>query len=219
MANKPSNYMICLIQITNNTFIEITNNTGPSHPFFIRFSRQGLPACLSKASQVKNILCTMPLPTGAVCIPHLCTGHFPFSCHLFIIVRSCWGVYWFHSVRPSCIACPLCSAYSSGLIFLIFIHLIKQLQKVCHVKSYLQNLNFRQFFKICDFDFVLFWLEIWCESLVWVYHGAAEGISERRRSSCSSWSRLTTDMVPRGFAADLSRVIGWQKDIVMWIAD
>ena len=41
------------------------------------------------------------------------------------------GVYWFHSVRlsvrPSCIPCPLCSAYSSGWIHFIFIHLIKQL--------------------------------------------------------------------------------------------
>ena len=33
-----------------------------------------------------------------------------------------------------------------------------------------QNLNFWQFFKICNFDFV-FWLGIWCESLVWVIMG------------------------------------------------
>ena len=31
-----------------------------------------------------------------------------------------------------------------------------------------QNLNFWQFFDICNFDFVFFWLGIWCESLVWV---------------------------------------------------
>ena len=31
-----------------------------------------------------------------------------------------------------------------------------------------QNLNFKQFFKICNFDFVLFWLGLWCESLVCV---------------------------------------------------
>ena len=51
--------------------------------------------------------------------------------------KSCWGVYWFHFVRPSvcpsCILCPLCSTYSSGWIHLIFIHLIKQLQKVCRM--------------------------------------------------------------------------------------
>ena len=37
------------------------------------------------------------------------------------------------SVRPSRIPCPLCSAYSSAWIHFIFIHLIKLLQKVCHV--------------------------------------------------------------------------------------
>ena len=33
--------------------------------------------------------------------------------------------------RLSRILCPLCSTYSSGWIHFIFIHLIKQLQKVC----------------------------------------------------------------------------------------
>ena len=33
------------------------------------------------------------------------------------------------------------------------------------------NLNFWQFFKICNFDFILFWLGIWCEPLVWVMMG------------------------------------------------
>ena len=37
------------------------------------------------------------------------------------------------SVRPSRIPFPLCSAYSFGWIHFIFIHLIKPLQKVCHV--------------------------------------------------------------------------------------
>ena len=62
--------------------------------------------------------------------------------------------FWRHSIasvhlsiHPSLIPCPLCSAYSSGWIHFIFIHLIKQLQKVCHVYSSFQNLNFRQFFK------------------------------------------------------------------------
>ena len=105
--------------------------------------------------------------------------------------RSCcggWGVYWFHSVRPSVrprpsvpcpshIPCPLCSFFSSGWIHFIFIHLIKQLQKVCRVQSFLQHLKFWQFFKICNFDFVLFWLGIWCESLVWVIMGR-RGVSQ-----------------------------------------
>ena len=35
--------------------------------------------------------------------------------------------------RPSRIPCPLCSAYSSGWIHFIFVHLIKQLQKMCRM--------------------------------------------------------------------------------------
>ena len=40
-----------------------------------------------------------------------------------------------------------------------------------------QNLQFWQIFKICNFDFVLFWLGIWCESLVWVIMGR-RGVSQ-----------------------------------------
>ena len=92
-------------------------------------------------------------------------------------------VYWFHSIHlsvhlsirlsicPSRILCPLCRAYSSCWIYVIFIHLIKQLQKVCKVTCKILNLNFWQFFKICNFDFVLFWLGIWCEPLVWIIMG------------------------------------------------
>ena len=72
-------------------------------------------------------------------------------------------------VRPSRILCALCSTYSPAWIQFIFIHFIKQLQNVCCVQSFLQNLNFWQFLKICNF--VLFWLGIWCESLVWVIMG------------------------------------------------
>ena len=43
------------------------------------------------------------------------------------------------SVRPSCIPCPLCSPYSSGWIHFIFIHRIKQPQKVCRVLNLLWN--------------------------------------------------------------------------------
>ena len=64
------------------------------------------------------------------------------------------------SVHLSCILCPLCSSYSSGWIHFIFIHLIKQLQKVCHVQCFLQNFtiwifgNFLKFvtLTLCCFD-------------------------------------------------------------------
>ena len=39
------------------------------------------------------------------------------------------------SLCPSRIPCPLFSTYSSGWIHFIFLPLIKQLQKVCSVKS------------------------------------------------------------------------------------
>ena len=47
--------------------------------------------------------------------------------------------------------------------------------------------NFWQFFKICNF--VMFWLVIWCQSLVWVIMGR-RGISERRHSNCSSCTQF-----------------------------
>ena len=62
--------------------------------------------------------------------------------------------------HPSRIPCPLCSFYISGWIHFIFIHLIKQLQKVCRVQSFLQNFkiwsfgNFLRFvtLTLCCFD-------------------------------------------------------------------
>ena len=51
----------------------------------------------------------------------------------------------------------------------------------CKISCKYQNLNFWQFFKVCNFDFVLFCRRIWMDN-----HGAAEGISELRHSSCSS---------------------------------
>ena len=73
------------------------------------------------------------------------------------------------SIRPASCMCLLCSTYSSGWLHFIFIHLIKQLQEVCCVWSFLQNFKiwiFGNFLEIFSFDFVLLWLEIWCESLV-----------------------------------------------------
>ena len=68
-----------------------------------------------------------------------------FLCNMMVVLKyMLLGVYWFPSVHPSiclpsvrlsihpsCIPCPLCSTYSSGWIYFIFIHPIKQLQKMC----------------------------------------------------------------------------------------
>ena len=97
--------------------------------------------------------------------------------------RSCMGVYWFHSVRLSVppsvrpsVLCRLCSAYSSGWIHFIFTHLIKQLQKVCCMESFLQNfkiwicVNFLKFVTL-----TLSWDLMWVTSMG--NHGAA-GVSQ-----------------------------------------
>ena len=64
----------------------------------------------------------------------------------------------------------------------IFTHLINQLQKVCLAKFH--NFNFWQFFKICNFDYLM-----WITSVA--NHEAVGCMSERRRSSCSSSKLLT----------------------------
>ena len=67
-------------------------------------------------------------------------------------------------------------------------------------------MNFWQFFKICNF--VLFWLGIWCESLVWVimgWQGRGVGISERRCSSCSSYSCLSWGRISNTCAISVLR--------------
>ena len=70
------------------------------------------------------------------------------------------------SVCPSRIPYPLCSTYSSGWIHFIFIILPSNCRRCVACKIADQISKF-EFFKICYFDFVFFWL-FWCESLVWV---------------------------------------------------
>ena len=85
------------------------------------------------------------------------------------------GVYWFHSiqpsVRPSLILCPLCGAYSSGRILFILYILSSNFRRCIACKVSCKIWNFGNVFKICSFDFVMFWFGIWCESLVWVIMG------------------------------------------------
>ena len=59
---------------------------------------------------------------------------------------------------------------------------------VSHVMpvSKLKNLKFWRIFKICNFDFVIFWLGIQYDSMVWVIMRRRGVSSERRRSSSSS---------------------------------
>ena len=47
----------------------------------------------------------------------------------------------------------------------------------CKVSCKISKFEVLAIFKICNFDFVLFWLGIWCESLVWVIMGQ-RGVSQ-----------------------------------------
>ena len=112
--------------------------------------------------------------------------YYTWSCYY---IWSCWGYTGFTpSIHPSRIPCPLCSTYSFGWIHFIFIHLIKQLQKMCRMWFVLQN------YKICSFgNFLKFvTLTLSCFRLgsdvnhKYGWSWGSRDISERRRSSCSS---------------------------------
>ena len=53
--------------------------------------------------------------------------------------------------------------------------------------SKFKNLKFWRIFKICNFDFVIFWLGILYDSMVWVIMRRRGVSSGRRHSSCSSF--------------------------------
>ena len=52
--------------------------------------------------------------------------------------NNCWGVYWFHSVRPSVrpsrLSCPLCNIYSSGWILSILATNDHYHERVCRTQ-------------------------------------------------------------------------------------
>ena len=89
--------------------------------------------------------------------------------------QSCWGVHWFHSDCPS-VPHPV-STLRRLQFWLDPFHIYTSYQAtsegVSHVKFF-AKFEFWQFFKICNFDFVLFWLA-W--DLTWIAgmdtHGAA----------------------------------------------
>ena len=84
---------------------------------------------------------------NSITVPRLAKGQFEITKYLLVCgytpaQRNCWGVYWFHSVRPSIpppvrpsVRHPVSALQhlQFGLDNFIFIHLIRQLQKVCHV--------------------------------------------------------------------------------------
>ena len=64
--------------------------------------------------------------------------------------------------------------------FISYLHILSSNFRRCVAHKALCkiiNSEYWQFFKICNFDFVLFWFGIWCESLVWVIMGR-QGLSQ-----------------------------------------
>ena len=111
--------------------------------------------------------------------------------HIFAVIipltqRSCWGVYWFHSVclsvRPS--VCPsvrpasrVRSVAPSDLVGSISYsyNLSSNYRRCVACKDSCKILKFEFiafFFQISNFDFVFFWLGIW--KLVWVIKGLSQ---------------------------------------------
>ena len=94
------------------------------------------------------------------------------------------GVYWFHSVRssvrPSRVrpASHVRSVAPKVLVESIsYLYILSSNFRRCVVyKGSCKISIFGIFFLICNF--FLFWLGIWCESLVWVINHGAAGVSQ-----------------------------------------
>ena len=86
---------------------------------------------------------------------------------------SCWGVYWFHSGRPAGRPSPRVRSLAHTVLVesISYLYILSGNFRrcvVCKVSCNISKFEFLANFKFCNFDFVLFWLGIWCESLVWV---------------------------------------------------
>ena len=117
-------------------------------------------------------------------LPEICKWFY--NCFL---VTKLLGVYWFQSihlsVRPSirpyvcpascgCFVMPAVLVGSISYLYILSGNFRRFVAYNVSCKKF-KNLNFGQFFEI--FNLVLFWLGIWCESLVWVIMGR-QGISQ-----------------------------------------
>ena len=107
-------------------------------------------ACHGKGRPLWGLVVKPKLPLSTV------RSHFNYTPKLLggggilVSLRPSLGLPVCPSVHPSRIPCLLYSAYTSGWIHFIFLHLIKQLQTVCHVYSFCLNLKmwiFGNFFK------------------------------------------------------------------------
>ena len=105
------------------------------------------------------------------------------------------GVYWYHLVRLSVCGQNRVRSVSSTILIgsISYLHILSSNFRRCVACN--ARFKFQKFeilanlriFKICNFDFVIFWLGIQYDSMVWVIMRRRGVSSERRRSSCSSY--------------------------------
>ena len=125
--------------------------------------------------------------------------NFSLMLHQFIVPhtqRSCWGVYWFHSIHPSVRPSvhPASRVHSvaptvlvGSISYLCIVSSNCSRCAVCKASCKISNIwNFGNFFKFVTLTLSCFY--IW--DLMWITsmgdQGAVGGISECRHSSCSS---------------------------------
>ena len=92
------------------------------------------------------------------------------------------------SFHPSISVLSVPSTISTLYSFHVYTSYLTTSEGVSHIFVFAkyQNFKFWQFFKICNFDFVLFWPGIRYESIVWVIMEWWGVFSECRCSNCSS---------------------------------
>ena len=104
------------------------------------------------------------------------------------------GVYWYHLVRLSVCGQNRVRSVSSTILIgsISYLHILSSNFRRCVACNarFKIHLTFWRIFKICNFDFVIFWLGIRYDSMVWVIMRQRGVSSERRRSSCSSYISL-----------------------------
>ena len=81
-----------------------------------------------------------------------------------------------------------------------YLYILSSNFRRCVTCKVILKFEFWQFFKNFNFNFVLFWLGIWCESLVWVIMGGGGGggFTELRRSSLRLQQQLPVASELRG---------------------
>ena len=81
------------------------------------------------------------------------------------------GVYWYHLVRLSVCGQNRVRSVSSTILIgsISYLHILSSTFRRCVAcNARLKNLKFWRIFKLCNFDFVFFWLGIQYDSMVWV---------------------------------------------------